>query len=392
MIEHPCVQETVVEVMMEMDVPLYKLRHPSLKKLADICNREMPSESFGRKLVTKFADKKLATIKTKIGNSPYYLIADESQYKKSKYVLVIIGNLHTPNINYVGCCKVVQTADSSSVLIVTDDFIKSLALERERFLLFISDAATYMVNCAESLKLLYPKMRHVTCLSHLLHNCAENVRISFPAVDKLIASVKAATHKNRTRQQLFVDNGISLPPQPVLTRWGSWLEAAMFYAEYFIDVQRTVLSFEDDRFLVASAKSAVSDARVQDELILICLYRPLVAMVKKFESKNATIVDAFRTLKNLMDTLRENDPAEILPYIEGRIQRMKDLREIVEGDGEEGRRLQPSEYSLLQNAPPSGADVERAFSRLNSMLEDNRNFAESNVEKYFLCYANLNSD
>ena len=40
--------------------------------------------------------------------------------------------------------------------------------------------------------------------------------------------------------------------------------------------------------------------------------------------------------------------------------------------------------------PVGGADVERAFSRLNCMLEDNRNFAESNAENYFMCYAILN--
>jgi hypothetical protein len=27
--------------------------------------------------------------------------------------------------------------------------------------------------------------------------------------------------------------GIPLPPQPVLTRWGTWLDAAMYYADNF---------------------------------------------------------------------------------------------------------------------------------------------------------------
>ena len=70
---------------------------------------------------------------------------------------------------------------------------------------------------------------------------------------------------------------------------------------------------------------------------------------------------------------------------------MKDLKEIVECSGHEGRKLQPQEYSLLQKAPPTGADFERAFSRPNFMVEDNRNFGESSVENYFLCYANNNA-
>ena len=113
--------------------------------------------------------------------------------------------------------------------------------------------------------------------------------------------------------------------------------------------------------------------------------------MKKFESRNATIADAFRALQGLMNILRENDPAEILLYMEGRIEEMKDLKEIVECSGDQGRKLQLQEYSILQKAPPTGADVERAFSRLNSMVEDNRNFGESHVENYFLCYANNNA-
>ena len=84
----------------------------------------------------------------------------------------------------------------------------------------------------------------------------------------------------------------------------------MFYAEFFNDVKKIVLLVEDDRLLVASAKSTVSDAQVEVELVLICLYRPLIVTMKKFESRNATIADASRALQGLMDTLRENDPAE----------------------------------------------------------------------------------
>jgi len=37
-------------------------------------------------------------------------------------------------------------------------------MNRENELLFVSDAAPYMIKAAKSLQLLYPKMIHVTCL------------------------------------------------------------------------------------------------------------------------------------------------------------------------------------------------------------------------------------
>ena len=57
-------------------------------------------------------------------------------------------------------------------------------------LLFISDAAPYMIKAAKALQLLYPQMIHVTCLVHALHRVAEEVRGSYPEVDKLIANGK----------------------------------------------------------------------------------------------------------------------------------------------------------------------------------------------------------
>ena len=51
-------------------------------------------------------------------------------------------------------------------------------------LLFVSDAAPYMIKAAKALQLLYPKMIHVTCIAHALHRAAEEVRGSYPEVDK----------------------------------------------------------------------------------------------------------------------------------------------------------------------------------------------------------------
>ena len=82
----------------------------------------------------------------------------------------------------------------------------------------------------------------------------------------------------------------------------------------------------------------------------------------------------------------DNDPTGIWHYIERRIGKMEDLKEITRRHGIDECRLQRYEYNLVQDAPPSGASVQRAFSKLNSML-DNRNFAEHTVENYFL-YAN----
>jgi len=68
-----------------------------------------------------------------------------------------------------------------------------------------------MVAAGNVLKSLYSKLFHVTCVPHLLHNCAMKVKSHFHDVDQLITSIKAATVKNKSRQAQFA--AIGYPPQ-----------------------------------------------------------------------------------------------------------------------------------------------------------------------------------
>ena len=48
-------------------------------------------------------------------------------------------------------------------------------------------------------------------------------------MDNLIARVKAAIVKNKTRRDLFTE--IGSPPEFIVTRWGMWIASAEYYAE-----------------------------------------------------------------------------------------------------------------------------------------------------------------
>jgi len=78
------------------------------------------------------------------------------------------------------------------------------------------------------------------------------VRSHLEDVDQLIAKVKLVTVKNKTRQAKFAT--IGCPPQPVLTRWGSWLNAAVYCAKNLPEVKAFVESFEGSGVLATLAK------------------------------------------------------------------------------------------------------------------------------------------
>ena len=79
-----------------------------------------------------------------------------------------------------------------------------------------------MCRAGKVLKEIYSNLLHVTCLAHLMHNCALKVKSFCKEVDDLIAAVKASVVKNKSRAADFDVYG--RPPQPVVTRWGvGWM-------------------------------------------------------------------------------------------------------------------------------------------------------------------------
>jgi hypothetical protein len=63
-------------------------------------------------------------------------------------------------------------------------------VKHDNILLFVSDAAPYMVKTGKNIETLYSKIEHVTCLVYDLQRVAEEVRRHFPKVDALISNVK----------------------------------------------------------------------------------------------------------------------------------------------------------------------------------------------------------
>ena len=100
-----------------------------------------------------------------------------------------------------------------------------------------------MVATGAVLQSLYPKLFHMACVAHSLHNCAMKVKSHFEDVDQLIAEVKSAAVTNKTRQAKFA--AIGCPPQPIVTKWGEkQVNTALYYAKNLPNVKTIVESFQ----------------------------------------------------------------------------------------------------------------------------------------------------
>ena len=149
---------------------------------------------------------------------------DEAEVAKQKYISVLVGSLDAPNQTFLVNCHPLDSGrnvNSCIILHTVDDILRQLEIKRENFSLFLTDAARYMSSAGKTLKELCPSLMHVTCVAHLLHNCAMRVRAHFKNIDEVIATIKAATIKNKDRKKDFHDAGLPSPPDPVITRWAN---------------------------------------------------------------------------------------------------------------------------------------------------------------------------
>ena len=199
---------------MSADIPLYKLNNTHFRNLfRDIVHR-LPSETTCRRTALQLSEEKIKRIRNAVHDKQIFLFVDESTLSGTQYLNILVGSLETPHVSYLYDCQSLKCAPNSNIIVqAVDDAVRNLKIKRSFFCLLLSDAAKYMTAAGITLKSLYPKLFHVTCVPHLLHNCAMKIRSHFEDVDQLIAKVEAVTSRNKTRQAKI--SAIGYPPQPV---------------------------------------------------------------------------------------------------------------------------------------------------------------------------------
>ncbi|KAJ8963099.1 hypothetical protein NQ318_018564 [Aromia moschata] len=112
-----------------------------------------------------------------------------------------------------------QKCTAEAITRVILETLENFQLLTSQVLLFVTDGAATMLSVGRSLK------------EH--------------EVDALISSTKKVFLKSPKRLRAFHTqcHGVSEPPQPIITRWGTWLVAAFYYDKYFREIKCVLLKF-----------------------------------------------------------------------------------------------------------------------------------------------------
>ncbi len=193
--------------LLEADIPLFKLKHPSFVRFIEkYTKKKCPDESTVRKNYTgPIYQKTLQAMRDEIGESKIWVQIDETTDTVGRAVAnVIVGTLD-PNKTYKSFLLTSEVLPKANSAIISELFKSARSLlwpsgiQYDRVLLYLSDAAAYMVKSAKMLKAHFPRLIHVTCIVHGLHRVAEEVRGQFSDVDALISNVKKIFLKCNSR-------------------------------------------------------------------------------------------------------------------------------------------------------------------------------------------------
>lgn len=403
----------LTEFFLKTDIPIDKLNDPAFVSFMQrYIRRPLPdSRTLRRGYVSKVHEETIVKIRNEIGDNPIYISIDETIDSEKRCVFNAIVSPLIENHPSAPLLLNVEFSDTSNAEKVVQFFNRSLAIlwpggiRHDKVLLFVSDAAPYMKLAGRTLANAYPKMIHVTCLAHGLHRIAETVRQCFPEVNEIISGTKAIFTKAPNRVRLFKEmcNDIPFPPSPIITRWGTWINAASYYHEHYEHVKRVILALQpDSQNIIDMQQHFQRDQNQQDLTEIHNNYSIIAEAIQKLETQglplNKSCKIVRRTIRHLL--LNVNIRQDVRLKAAHVIQDNTDFFEILTTANQ---CLQKNDYRpqnlpyrwteqdvrRMKYAPITSVDVERSFSQYKSILRSNRqSFLEKNLFKYVIVRVN----
>lgn len=265
-----------------------------------------------------------------------------------------------------------------------------------------------MKCAAKSLKTSFSKMVHLTCLAHGLHRIAETVRLSYPEVDSLIANVKKVFLKAPNRVQKFLElyPKLSLPPKPILTRWGTWLECVEYYKNNIEKIKFVISTFNpEDALSIGIAKECLESSKINQQLVYIhSNFSSIKTTITELESNKLSLNESLEKIEKVSQAL-SNANGSLGKVVFGKLQNvllkntgfntMCNIRKILNGEDVPMdvfvEEFTAQDLTFFKFAPTTSCEVERSFSVYKSILAGNqKRFDFVNLKHHFVTHCNAN--
>lgn len=133
-----------------------------------------------------------------------------------------------------------------------------------------------------------------------------------------------------------------LPPQPIVTRWGSWIEAAIYFAIHFDKIKEFLAALDpEDAKCIRKAQATVKLPNLKQEIAFIKYHFAVIPLtISKLEAKGVPLTDAIETFEsvrvNLLALKKRPEFLQKFDYVVARnkgLARMKIIAQILQTGG-----------------------------------------------------------
>lgn len=188
-----------------------------------------------------------------------------------------------------------------------------------------------------------------------------------------------------------------MPPEPVITRWVTWLIAAVYFCDHFDDVKSVVDSFDSENAeSIGNAQQLFANAQIKTDLAYI---KTICFAIKKLETQGLCLTESLRVMAAIKSSLQSLARQEFHTKFESVLRRnpgytrIVEIGKVLEKDAkptdEYVLQLSPLELTLFKHCPVTSSDVERIFSRYGYVLTDNRqSFLFENLKQHMIVHCN----
>lgn len=404
--------QDLCEFMIALNIPFSRLSKPSAKKFAEkYIKYKIPDPSTLWKYnLTPLYVKTIEMIRNKLKDQNIWVQIDETEDSmKRKVANVIIGSLNT-DLNecqkFVFDMNFLEKTNSSNIVQTVNKALNLLwpdGIRSEQILLLITDAAPYMKSAGNTLCDTYPKLTHITCMAHALHNVCEYLIVQYKDVNRLITCGKKVFKKAPNRINLFKEmhSEIPLPPEPLHTRWGLWLHAIKYYYLYFEQFSDVVQKLDpEESAFIEEVQELINSSNIKNEIAFIyCNFYCICDAITKLETSGLSLSDSLEIIDSVYRKLESiGDSGEKvftkLKYVLNKnkgLERIRKIYQILNGNCDHNLDidLSPQQIASFKWCPITDCDIERSFSKYKFILSDRRlRFEEKNLKMYLIIHCN----
>ncbi|CAI6353976.1 unnamed protein product [Macrosiphum euphorbiae] len=98
---------------------------------------------------------------------------------------------------------------------------------------------------------------------------------------------------------------LTLPPEPIITRWGTWLSAVLYYSNTFEKIRNVVLNLDPEAAIAIKKTVELIDSKnLQNNLAFISTnFGFLVDTISKLETSKMPLTESLEIVDNAIKQL-----------------------------------------------------------------------------------------